>query len=183
MKEFKNVDEILKGAKETLYPSRSSYNLQRGLTLFIKELEKKYPSFVLLGCAPKKIIRRTDTFTNGVIYEDDLEFLSVGSYISFIIDDIYYYYQFDKYNALFDDYFAAVKIKDGKIPEYYLRPNANDGPFYKNCDIYTNEKSEKYFENIANEFLKAFENKKSFLTPYKTKVEKKPKEIKQVFYY
>ena len=45
MKEFKNVDEILKGAKETLYPTLSSYNLQRGLTLFIKELEKKVSFF------------------------------------------------------------------------------------------------------------------------------------------
>ena len=182
MKDFKNVDEILKGVKETLSPSRASYNLQRGLTLFVKKLEKKYSSFVLLGCAPKKIIRRTDTFT-GVVYENDLEFLSVGSYISFIIDDVYYYYQFDNYNTLFEDYFAAVKIKDGKIPEYYLRPNANDGHFYKNCETYTNEKSEEYFENIANEFLKAFEKEKYFLTTYKSKIEKRPKEIEQRFYY
>ena len=182
MTEFKNLEEILQGAQKELSPSRASYNLQRGLTLFVEKLAEKYPSFTVLGCSPKIIIRRTETFTEGTILEKDLRFKSIGNYISFIIDGVFYYYQFDEYNPLFEDCFAAVKIHDDIIPEYYLRGNANNGHFYNDCEIYTNRKDKKYFESIAREFLKAFEAQKTFLTPYKSNINRVRK-IEQNIYY
>ena len=178
MKKEKTIKEILEKATQRRYYGSANYNLQRGFTKFLEMLEEKYKeNFELVAASPKIALREKRTFTENTI-EHETEKKVVGKYAGFILNNRYYYYQFDE-NPLFDDYIAAVDIVDEKIPDYFL-----DIPrLYNGCEIYTFKKEEKYFDEIAKEFMKQFTKWTTKSTKDITKDARKPREIERRFFY
>jgi hypothetical protein len=141
---FKEIENKTKELQNKRYYRSNVLNQNKGLTDFIKELEKqaneKNIYFDIVGGSPKLVIPyKTDNWNkNSVYFENDQEVLFVG-YVGFIYDNFYYYIQIDD-NPYFNHYIE-------KIP---LLKDENE--FYFNKSYYLDDINNLY-DNITIEEL------------------------------
>lgn len=173
---FKEIENKAKELQNKRYYRSNVLNQNKGLTDFIKELEKQAKEkniyFDIVGGSPKIVIPyKTDNWNkNSVYFEEDKEVLFIG-YLSFIYDNFYYYIQIDD-NPYFDHYIQKIPLLKDENGFYY------DKSYYLddiNSTLFNDITTEELFEynqicrdKIKDNLLHIFNNCK-ISTSYKDK--------------
>lgn len=174
---FKEIENKAKELQNKRYYRSNVLNQNKGLTDFIKELEKQAKEkniyFDIVGGSPKIVIPyKTDNWNkNSVYFEEDKEVLFVG-YLSFIYDNFYYYIQIDD-NPFFNHYYSKIPLLQDDNGFYYIdhyHLNSFD-PLAKIEDLWSYNQTTR--NDIKNSLLKSFE---------KMQISSKYKKIKSSYY-
>lgn len=120
---FNEIKQQAEQMQNKRYYRSNVLNQNKGLTDFIKELEKRAKEkniyFDIVSGSPKLVIPyKTDNWGKNITYfENDKEILLI-SYVGFIYDDHYYYIQIDE-NPYFNHYIQKIPLQHDEKGFYY----------------------------------------------------------------
>lgn len=176
---FKEIKKQAEQKEVKRYLRSNELNQAKGLTDFIKDLEKQAKEkniyFDIIGGNVKTIIpyERKNIYNNETITHETKKEILFNNYVCFIYDNFYYYIELNE-NPFFDHHYNKINLlKDEKgfyyIDHYYL--NIFD-PLAKieNLWTYGEEARKEIKKELKKEFekMKISDQYKKIKTPYYT---------------
>lgn len=174
---FKEIENKAKELQNKRYYRSNALNQNKGLTDFIKELEKQAKEkniyFDIVGGSPKLVIPyKTDNWGKNSLYFEDEKEVLFTEYVGFIYDNFYYYIQIDD-NPFFEHYYSKIPLLKDDNGFYYIGQYYSNSfdPLAKIEDLWSYNQTTR--NDIKNSLLKSFE---------KMQISRSYKKIKSPYY-